>query len=162
MPFLVWVGKSKAFVSKGFVPFGCCQEAIADELCISVRSVRRHLKQLGVEKRQLVQAKHAYKLMKAAIYWEAGECYAEPRIWYKEKRDGSLRLYEPNGITSSFREEGHQMTRERLFNYRGRTWIYRCNIYDLDYNSRSMRAARKALAKLIDNEAVARDAIKDK
>jgi len=71
--------------------------------------------------------------MKAAIYWEAGECYAEPRIWYKEKRDGSLRLYEPNGITSSFREEGHQM-----------------------------RAARKALAKLIDNEAVARGVIKDK
>ena len=114
-----------------------------------MRSVRRHLKQIGVEKRQLVQAKHAYKLMKEAIYWEAGECYAEPRIWYEEKRDGSLRLYEPNGITSSFREEGHQMTRERLFNYRGRTWIYRCNIYDLDYTSRSMRAARKRLAKLI-------------
>ncbi|MGB7441911.1 MAG: hypothetical protein WA919_12640 [Coleofasciculaceae cyanobacterium] len=100
--------------------------------------------------------------MKNAIHWEVDKCYAEPRIWYEEKRDGSLRLYEPNGITTSFRQEGHQMTRERLFNYRGKTWIYRCNIYDLDYTSCSMRAARKALAKLIDNEAVATGAIKDK
>ena len=149
VPFLVWVGKSKAFVSKGFVPFGSCQEAIADELGISVRSIRRHLKQLGVEKRQLVQAKHAYKLMKNAIHWEVDQCYAEPNIWYEELIDGSLKLYEPNGITSSFRKEGHQMSRERLFNYRGKTWIYRCNIYDLDYTSCSMRAARKVLAQLI-------------
>jgi AraC-like DNA-binding protein len=149
VPFLLWVGEKRAFVSKGFIPIGSSQESIAAELGISDRTVRRHLSHLGVKRRQLVQAKAAYKTITGGLDWWAEEVHAEPdRIWYKEAQDGSIWFYDSNGVSSS-RKPAQKITRDRFFSYRGKTWIYRCNLYDLNYSTSSMRAARQLYARLI-------------
>lgn len=143
VPFLLWVGQSKAFVSKGFVPFGVSQKSIGAYLGLSERTVRRHQVLLGVERRQLVQAKAAYQLIDAGIEWEAKRCYAEPDLWYQQFGN-EIRLFEPNGITSSRQEGGNLISRERLFRYAGKTWIYRCNLYGVAHiELTSMRASRR-------------------
>lgn len=150
VPFLLWVGAKRVFVSKGFVPFGASQAAIAIEIGVCDRTVRRHQRLLGLERRQLVQAKHAYKLIEAGIQWEADSCYAEPGIWYEGIGD-SIRLFEPNGISTATRPGGHRVCRERFFSYRGKTWIYRTNLYLTHYTFNSMRASRKAYKNLMQN-----------
>lgn len=150
VPFLLWVGASKVFVSKGFVPFGASQAAIAVEVGICDRTVRRHQRQLDLERRQLVQAKHAYKLVSVGIEWDSDECFAEPDIWYQGTGD-AIRLFEPNGISSSSRPGGHPISRQRFFNYRGKTWIYRCNLYSINFSFNSMKAARHQYKLLMQN-----------
>lgn len=151
MPFLLHVGKKRAFVSKGFIPYGVSQGAIASELTKSDRTVRRHLKQLGVESRQLVQAKHAYRFIKAGIELDADRCLGEPGVWY-ERRDREIILHEPNGLTSSQRKGGHKIALsdnrlssecDRFFSYYGKVWLYRCNLYALTHELKKMRVARK-------------------
>lgn len=156
VPFLLWVGKKRAFVSKGFVPFGASQISIGAELGISDRTVRRHQAQLGLERRQLVQAKHAYKLIQAGISWEADSCFAEPEIWY-QTNGNDIRLFEPNGITSSQRPGGHPISPQRLFTYAGKTWIYRCNLYAVDYELTSMKTARHRYKLLMAKNRCARE-----
>lgn len=155
VPFLVWVGKRRAFVSRNFVPFGTSQASIAAELGISEATVRRHQARQNLERRQLVQAKSAYQLVAAGIEWDAERCFAEPEIWYQQSDDG-IRLYEPNGITSSRREGGHAVTEQRFFRYFGQTWLYRCNVYGVGHvDLTSMRASRKRLRKLMGQKRVA-------
>src|SRR5919199_3710429 len=67
--FLLWTARKRMFVCKSFFPYGASQERIAGELGISDRTVRRHLDYLGVERRQLVQAKAAYKTVAQGMDW---------------------------------------------------------------------------------------------
>lgn len=159
IPFLLHVGAKRAFVSKGFIPFGASQGAIASELAISDRTVRRHLSKLGVICRQLVQAKHAYRFIKAGIQLNLNDCLLEPNISY-ELKERSLILHEPNGATNSKRKGGHEILMtgnnltnncDRFFNYYGKTWIYRCNLYDLSYEFNSMKFARRKYKKSLKN-----------
>lgn len=143
VPFLLHVGDSKAFVSKSFVPYGASQRSIGETLGISEWSVRRHHRRLELERRQIAQAKAAYQLIDAGVQWEAEQCYAEPDIWY-QRQGSSLKLFEPNGISSSRRPGGHPITRQRLFRYAGKTWLYRCNIYAVSHiHLVSMKASRR-------------------
>lgn len=151
IPFLIHVGEKKAFVSKGFIPFGVSQGAIASELAVSDRTVRRDLKKLGVTSRQLVQAKHAYRFIKAGIGLDLDRCLGEPGIWY-EQGDREIILHEPNGLTNSKRKGGHSIPMtgnnlhpecDRFFSYFGKVWIYRCNLYALTHELKPMRVARK-------------------
>lgn len=152
VPFLLWVGDKRAFVSKGFIPFGASQRSIGMDLGVSEWTVRRHQRILGLERRQLVQAKYAYQLIDAGISWEAGFCYAEPGIWYEQSGDGCMRLFEPNGLTGSRREGGHAITQQRLFRYAGKTWLYRCNLYDVShFHLTSMKASRREFQVYLDN-----------
>lgn len=152
VPFLLYVGERVAFVSKSFVPHGASQRSIGAELGISERTVRRHHRAQGLERRQIAQAKHAYQLIDAAIQWEAEQCYAEPDIWYQRRGD-NIQLFEPNGVTSSHREGGHAITRGRLFRYWGKTWLYRCNLYALCHiRLVSMRAARRQYKAYCDSQ----------
>src|SRR5919202_5187390 len=151
-PFLLWVGGKRIFVSKSFVPYGASQERIAGELGISDRTVRRHLDYLGVERRQLVQAKAAYKTVAQGMDWWADEVVlSEDRIEYYEASNEGYQvgtMYEPSGRTSH--THGFRVRRDRFFNYRGKTWLYRCNLYLLDYDTTSMKTSRKRLAQLIE------------
>lgn len=142
-PFILHVGPAKAFVSKAFVPFGASQKTIAEERNISDRTVRRHLSRQKVESRQIVQAKGAYRLLKAGLEWETPEYEAEPGIWY---RNGYLR--EPNGISTKSSYTA-PVTPQNFFKYRGKVWRYRCSVYALDHCLSSMRASRKRYKKLI-------------
>lgn len=155
IPFLLHVGAKRAFVSKGFVPFGVSQMAVATELTISDRTVRRHLNGLGVERRQLVQAKHAYRFIKAGIQLNLNDCLVEPNISYRLE-DREIILHEPNGASGSKRKGGHKIPLtgnalslecDRFFNYYGQTWIYRCNLYGLSYEFNSMKFARRKYKK---------------
>jgi AraC-like DNA-binding protein len=148
VPFLLWVGNKRAFVSKGFVPIGASQTSIASVLGISERTVRRHLDYLGIERCQIVQAKAAYQSIRQALEWEAPEWEAEPNIGYMEDKLGFIWLNDMNGKTSS-RKPAQIITKERFFKYRGKTWIYRCNVYELDYPTTSMRASRDSYAELM-------------
>ena len=105
IPYLLHVGEKRAFVSKGFIPFGVSQGAVASELAISDRSVRRHLSDLEVTSRQLVQAKDAYRYIKAGIQLDYDYCLGEPGIYYKQG-DSEIILHEPNGLTNSKRRGG--------------------------------------------------------
>lgn len=152
VPFLLHVGQRRAFVSKGFVPFGASQQAIGQELKISEWTVRRHQRQLGLERRQLVQSKHAYQLIQAGIEWEADRCFAEPDLWFEQAGD-HIQLYEPNGISSARRQGGHRLMPQRLFRYAGKIWLYRCNIYGVSHiRLTSMKASRHRLAQLIEKD----------
>ena len=152
VPFLLHVGSSMAFVSKSFVPFGASQKSIGLELGISERTVRRHQRQLKLERRQLAQAKAAYQLLDAGIQWEAEQCYAEPEIWYKQQND-QIHLFEPNGITSSRRSGGHPINSQRLFKCAGKTWLRRCNIYGVTHiHLVSMRASRRQYKAYCDSQ----------
>jgi hypothetical protein len=151
IPYLLHVGEKRAFVSKGFIPFGVSQGAIASELAISDRTVRRHLSDLEVTSRQLVQAKDAYRYIKAGIQLMDDYCLGEPGIWYEQK-DREIILHEPNGLTNSKRKGGHSIPMtgnslhpecDRFFSYFGKTWIYRCNLYALTHELKAMRVARR-------------------
>lgn len=152
VPFLLHVGDSKAFVSKSFVPYGASQRSIGEELGISEWTVRRHHRRLELERRQIAQAKAAYQLIDAGVQWEAEQCYAEPDIWY-QRQGSSLKLFEPNGISSSRRPGGHPITRQRLFRYAGKTWLYRCNIYAVSHiRLVSMKASRRQYKAYCDSQ----------
>jgi len=142
VPFVVWVGEKRAFVSKSFVPYGASQRSIAESLGVSDRTVRRHQAILSIKKRQLVQAKGAYHLIQAGIEWESDHVKAEPNIWYQDN-GGDIRLFEPNGITSAMRTGGHSVSKQRFFRYYGKTWIYRCNLYATAFTLTNMRASRR-------------------
>lgn len=155
IPYLLHVGAKRAFVSKGFIPFGASEVAIASDLEISDRTVRRHLTSLEVDRRQLVQAKHAYRFIKAGIELNINDAYTEPGISYQLK-DRELILHEPNGRSSTERKGGHPIPLsgnglatecDRFFNYYGQTWMYRCNLYDLDFEFSSMKFARRKFKK---------------
>lgn len=151
IPFLLHVGDQRAFVSKSFVPFGASQVSIGAELGITARSVQRHQTQLGLERRQLVQAKHAYQMIAIGLEHEAAERWvAEPNLWWQRLDRDNIRLFEPNGISSSRREGGHRVSRQRLFTYFGKTWLYRCNLYAVSYRLNSMQMARHRLKQYLD------------
>lgn len=148
VPCLIWVGGKRIFVSKGFIPFGASQSAIAKELGCSERTLRRHLS--GVTRRQLVQSKNAYTLIESALKWDAERYYlSEENIGYKVCSDGEMRLHEPNGNSSAVRRQGHLIHKERFFSYAGKTWMYRCNLYQLDMTLASTRTSRNRYKLLI-------------
>lgn len=149
--FVLHVGKRLAFVSKAFVPYGASQEAIGYELGISEWTVRRHHRQLAIERRQLVQAKAAYGYIRAGMEWETDRCLGERGIWSKRRGD-EFRLFEPNGVSSSRRLGGHNLHPGRFLQAFGKTWLYRCNLYAVGhYKLCSMKAARKSLRIYLDH-----------
>lgn len=147
VPFLLWVGDRVAFVGKAFVPFGVSQKAIGAELGISERTVRRH--QLGITRRQIAQAKHAYQSIAIGLDHEVDRWISEPDIYWQRIGEG-VHLHEPNGVSSAKREGGHRLHRKRFFTRWGRTWLLRCNIYALDIQLNSMRTARRRFKRYVD------------
>ena len=174
IPFLIHVGAKRAFVSKGFIPFGTSQEAIASCLGISDRTVRRHLKDLEVTSRQICQTKHDYMMIDAAIRYGSAEYVSESNIRCKIM-DSELVLHERGGWTTQSRPGGHRIpisdnglsrSCDRFFTYFGKTWLYRCSLYGLSYSLKKMGVARRNYKKAVLNDkaylspkpSVARDA----
>lgn len=154
--FLLGTSETKVFVSNGWINFGATQFSVAAALGISDRTVRNHLNHLGVERRQVVQGREAYKDFVGAIDHDAEECWSKPKtpmeaVLRFEPQDpwGQYRLVEPNGATSS--RYRAKVTRDHFFwsDKYGRYFIYRPNIYLLDYRTTSMRAARQEYKRLL-------------
>jgi len=144
-PYLLAIGQRKIYVSKSFVPIGSSQRGIANATGKHPTTVRRHLKKLNVERRQIVQAKGAYKHVVASLKLGLSQA-PEPTISCRvlEQADGfdkgSAILTEPNGTTAKSRT--YRVSGDRFFSYWGKTWIYRCNLYQLDYKLCSVKALR--------------------
>jgi hypothetical protein len=132
-PFILHIGPKRIFASKSFVPFGASQRAIADSLGISDRTVRRHLASMGVNSRQIVQSKAVYRQVVEAMRCEAD--------YFRPNDDLILTS---SGNEYCLGEKGHRtlLTSERFFKHYGQTWIYRCSLYDLDFDLKSMAMAR--------------------
>lgn len=156
VPGLIHVGADKIFVGRSFIPFGVSQERISAELnaeansCgVCPRTLRNHLKRLGIERRQLVQAKPEYKELVTALKWHSPGYKAKGDDISFQREGDCLRLHEPNGKSSARRPEGHLLLPERFFRFGGTDWIYRCNLYELDYELTSMKRSRHEYKRLL-------------
>jgi len=123
---VIHVGVRKVFTSLGFIPYGVSQPTIAFHRGRSDRTVRRHLDQLGIEKRQICQAKGPYGELIEAMRWDSPSIAPTPDISLSHHRDGWW-LYEPSGRVG--KPHSFQVRPERFFTYGGRHYIYRCNVY---------------------------------
>lgn len=154
---VVHVSQNKIFVGKSFIPFGASQNTICTELnsqpvsCgVSRDTLQRHLDQLGIEKRQVVQAKPEYReindrLRQGATSWK---CNSRIYFGWEAGTDDSIRLSEPNGISSSSKDGGRVVRRDQFFNYYGATWVYKPNVYQVTYKLSSMKATRRKWKKI--------------
>ena len=160
IPFLIHVGAKRAFVSKGFIPFGTSQAAVADSLEISDRTVRRHLAELEVTSRQICQTKHDYMMIDAAIRYGVAEYESESGIKCRIG-ESEIVMIERNGWTSSGKRGGHRIPLtdnslsprcDRFFTYFGKTWLYRCSLYGLSYQFKKMKVTRRNYKKAVAND----------
>jgi hypothetical protein len=123
---LIHIGQHRIFTSKGFIPFGVSQPTIGKERRLTDRTVRRHLGQLGIEKRQIVQAKSAYREIREALRWDSPGIAPEPDISMRRIGQAVI-LTEPSGHVG--KPHSTAIRAERLFSYGDRNYIYRCNLY---------------------------------
>ena len=166
---VIGTGDSRIFVNQRFTPFGVSQQGVCDTLnseptsCgVSPRTLRRHLDSKGVVKRQLVQAKPEYREIRNNFknpLATSFTCHSDKNIHCQIRHE--VRLFEPNGVSSSQREGGHVLIGDKLQRkpYFGAYWMHRTNIYLLDENLTSMKYSRycwkkiRALTKGVDSPA---------
>jgi hypothetical protein len=141
LPCVLHVGPRRVFTSKGFIPYGASQRAIAlAQNYGCTRTVYRHHELLGIPRRQLVQTKAAYSPIVKILaddsatgdrgYLSLGEGNDEVSVCsVKQHGERRSKLFEHNGRTSSERPSGALVTRSSFFKFWGRDWIYRPNIY---------------------------------
>ncbi len=133
---LIHLGERRIFTSKGFIPFGVSQKSVGQERRLSDRTVRRHLNQLRIEKRQIVQAKSAYGEIKEALRWDSPAIAPEPDISMRRIGQAVI-LTEPSGHVG--KPHSTAIRAERFFSYGDRNYIYRCNLYRPGLQLRSTR-----------------------
>lgn len=130
--------------SKGFTPYGTSQATVAKERGYSTVTIQRHLKAIGMESKQIIQAKAAYGKIRQALEWSSVSFAPEPEIKLSyDVRADSYRLTEPSGG-----RHGDPYTfpiaRGRIFNHSDREYIYRQSIYKPLFKLCKMTATRKA------------------
>jgi hypothetical protein len=161
IPFILHVGPSRVFASKGFVHFGTSQKAISCSLGIHPRTVRRHQQALGMTRRQLCQAKYEYRQLQRALDNESPECWAwsddgvRSEIGYQSLGESAMpaaggaiafadgipkgaKKQEPN----SYRIPAGELA-GRFFRMGDKVWMNRCNIYREEFTLKTMTAARR-------------------
>ncbi|MGI2909374.1 hypothetical protein [Tolypothrix sp. VBCCA 56010] len=147
--FLLHVGQKRAFVSRSFVPFGASQRSIGSKLGISDRTVRRHQEALGLNRRQLMQAKGEYKRVQQAMKHQADFFQAADDIWLTSCGNEWELQEKSRGA-----KEWHKsyVTEDSFCNYYDKTWIYRCNLYEERYTLTSMRRSRDIFKRQIQQQ----------
>ncbi|MBE9217012.1 RepA [Plectonema cf. radiosum LEGE 06105] len=159
VPCVLHVSEKRIFVSKNFPVFGTSQKTISNEFGIHRVTVQRHQKTLGIERRQLCQAKGEYTHLKLALEHESLEFNAldpmgtgkDTKIGFKVLEDKKVLFSDgvphgskkriPNTYTTSV--DGLQ---QRLFTtgkkYK-KTWLAKCNIYRETFTLTTMRYAKR-------------------
>ncbi len=146
---LVHIGKKRIFVSKGFIPFGTSQDAIAWERNYeSDRTIQRHLAQVNLPHKQIVQAKAAYGHLRKALQWDSPGIAPEPGISLSRLLDGRNVLSEISGTVGD-KPYTQEVTAERFFRYGDRDWIYRCNLYKPELQLRTTRYSIRNYRRLL-------------
>ena len=159
-PGVLHVTDTKIWVGRRFVPFGVSQERASEQLnshkhsCgVSVRTLRRHVDLEAVPHKQIVQGKGEYTEIGNAIAHGATSHKAKGEqdiiFHWSAKEPEKIVLREPQGTSKARREGGHTIPLKQLFRHRGgRYWLNRCNVYDLNFELKSMRFTRKRLKDL--------------
>lgn len=153
LPFCLRITNRRIWTSKSFQAFGCRQSSVAQVRGFTDRTIRNHLSTLNVERKQIVQAKGAYRQVVKAIDQEAeygswGEGTDEVTLlgnitgWDKQKDKPILVHKLCEGLAGEFPQGGIDAPRERFFSSWGKWWIHRCCLYNLDYPLHSMEYAR--------------------
>jgi len=160
---VVHIGSRRIFTGRSFIPHGVSQSGIGRQLTsqptscgYSRWSVMRHLDHLGIQKRQVVQAKPEYRDITIAASYGAGSrgksYFGRGGADISIEQTGSpglIRMDEPQGLTSARREGGHLVNLERFNRYKQATWLHRTNLYDLTtFALTSMKTARRKFNKL--------------
>lgn len=153
LPFLCKITASRFWVSKSFRVLGCSQALAAKARGYCDRTIRHHLSLLGIESKQIVQAKADYGRVALAIeqsaqYKSWGEGDNEITLignvtgWNHEKDQPILQHKLCEGVEGDFPRGGIDARRSRFFPAMGKWWMYRCNVYRLNYPLHSMELAR--------------------
>lgn len=150
---VIHIGKRRVWTSRGFIPFGVSQNAIANERNICDRTVRRHLALMNVDRRQVVQSKAEYKLAAECLHHDGGAVEPSEDVNLRSSVDGSYYLSE-KGLggfnTIKVGEVGFHRIQSRFFTYgaKPKVWLYRCNIYQPSTKLCTMSAARTRYRRL--------------
>lgn len=142
----IHISKHRIWASKGFIPFGASQHAIARERGVCDRTVQRHLALMNVERRQLVQSKSEYRVAASAINHDGGSVAMADNFALYERGDDYYLSESGKGGTHIHRVATVSFSRihSRFFSYgkKPKIWLYRCNIYKPDLKLCTMSAAR--------------------
>lgn len=144
--------RKRIFVATGFVPFGTSQPAIADIVERSLSTVQRHLVRSDLQWKQLIQNRPEYIVIMPRMHYQQNANVSE-FSYVPCDQVGSGYLYEPNGLTSARKEDGHKVTCGRFFLWQGKAWMYRTNIYNEPYLIRTCRRSRNLYKKLMTRNA---------
>ena len=145
----IHISRKRIWASKGFVPFGASQEAIAQERGMSTRTIRRHLNLLEINRRQIVQSKGEYRLAADCLAHDGGGVEPSEDVTLRSQ-DDSYFLNEKT-LGGSYTHKVGEVTfariQTRFFSYgaKPKTWLYRCNLYQPTLHLCSMSAARNEL-----------------
>lgn len=126
--YILAVDDKRIWVSASFVSFGASQKGIGKQIGRHERTVRRHLRELHIPCKQVIQAKSRFQ----TSYAEA-ELMGEDRVEIDDRR--------PQDLTANPRE----IESRRLFKGMGKVWLRRCNLYALNFERRTMKATRREL-----------------
>lgn len=142
--FVLKIGERWVSVSKGFIPFGASQPAIARERGYCNRTISRHLDRAGIDRKQVIQCKAAYGHIRAAISHDAPSVAPEEDIYLEWRREGYY-LTEPTGRKGN--PYRYPVSSDRFFRHGDREYIYRCNLYAPVLHLCRQTALRKGYAK---------------
>ncbi|WP_016948718.1 hypothetical protein [Anabaena sp. PCC 7108] len=149
VPGVIAVTDNRILADNTFIPFGASQKRISENLACHPTTMRRRLDKMGVKSRQIVQTKPEYAEINFALEheahsWESGD------VSYYQVNQESITLIEKNGACSASRRNGHLMTPKRFYQAKsGKFFIYRCNLYNLDFKLESMKCARMRFKRLL-------------
>lgn len=153
VPRVLHISSSRIFVSKNFNHYGTSQDAISRELGIHTRTVRRHQRQLGMNRRQLCIAKVEYHQLLYARKHDAPECWAftgtQTDIGYQVTDNGKAIAFS-DGITQGAKKRQPKTYLinavefdSRFFKVGDKMFMNRCNIYREQFTLTTMSAARR-------------------
>ena len=150
LPFVVYIGDKRVFVSASFAPFGASQKGIGKKLGISERTVRRHL--VGRSRRQLMQAKAAYRQVKTAISHDADYHEVNSDMIVTSFQDTHALLERTRG-GKNFRDLSYlrYVTVDSFDEYYKKCWLHCCNIYETRFKLCKMGALKRHLAAFFEN-----------
>lgn len=143
------ISPTKIFASKNFIPYGSSQKSIGATQGLTDRTIRRHFAASKCERRQLVQAKASYKQALETLEFLTSED-PQATIRVEDQPARSDQVYRVD------------LSINRLFRCCGKTWINRCNLYDLSYQLKGERFARKMYKRLLYRNSAAPEIIGDK
>lgn len=132
----------RVFVSSKFIPIGASQETIGRSIGRCDRTIRRHQAKAGLIKKQIVQTKKAYAPLINSLARGRLTAAGDPDTYIRPDpagQPGDIILHEKNGITPVSREGGHRIKVNKFFQFQGKTWIHRCNVYEERHSLRSMK-----------------------